>query len=342
MTSKLEFSELLMEAGSEGMPILPLLISLARNIANLSRIGGPEKLVVPSADGRDLHLSLVNVLNEINRLRLSSYEDRANLKHGQAHVARKGQRFDVNAWLRSSTILLKMAQAAAIAKPKDQLDIVSRYLMRPGRWHDKMGLGEEQVKAWRKKDSAAKLIFKPDFAMRLTALAVPADLDRQSPSDQIAYLKGLGLKAKALFEPLTDNLIPAESLWLLFDLSLHSDMELRRMLKELETYRQETLEDRLIGLAKSLVPALAEIEDLLPDLSWPFAQFDTSDLEHVAVARAIGTPSVAHSFSLSKLILPVAGARENPPSVEHGENLQILESNETADKPAKWLPRRLL
>lgn len=293
------------------MPILPLLFDLARNVANLSRVGGPKVCVVPSMDGRALQSSLVGFLNYLADQRLSTFEERQKQRPGTRHIGRQGQRLDMDAWLKSTVILLKLAQTEAIAKRKIRLGIVSRYLERPGRWHDPEGVGEEQVKAWRKRNLVRKLVFNTAFALRVTALAVPADLDRLPLSDQLAYMRGLGSRAKALFEPLTDHLFPAEALWLLFDFSLHTDAELKSFMAALKRYRQESLEDRLSGLAANIAPALKEIRDLLPD------QSSTTEapvaLDTLLAAVRGGSPVWflrSRPTSLLRLILPVAGATE--------------------------------
>lgn len=337
MKNKSSITALLHQAGGPEMPILPLLLDLARNISNLSRIGGPKFVVVPPADGRALQTSLIDFLNFFANTRLSNLEDRQKLRSEGRYVAKRGQRFDVDAWLRSTVILMKMAQTEAIAKRKMQLSIVSRYLERPGRWEDPQGIGEDQIHAWRKKDLLRKHLFGTELVMRTTALAVPANLDDMSTSEQLNYMRGLGERAKELFEPLTDNLFPAEALWLLFDFSLHKDAELRDFLVALKPYREESLQDRLQGFIKNLAPALIEIEDLLPEK--PTAVKASAPVPAFLLAIENGAPAwffQPHNASLLKLILPVEGAiDEKSKAIDFDSRFDDACEQEDA---AAWLP----
>jgi hypothetical protein len=302
---------LLQQAGNPEVLVLPLIIDLARNIANLSRIGGPKNLVVPSVTGQPLPNALLDFVNTFARQRLSKYKDRLGLRHGEAHVAKKGQRFDVDAWLRSTIILFKMAQSEDIGPRKKQLDIVSRYLLRKGRWHDPTGVGEEQIKDWRKQNRLRKYIFKRDLALRITALAIPADLEQQTLSEQIAFLKALGPRAKNLYEGQMDEKFPAEAFWLLFDFSLHTDAELVKLLEALKPFRQESLGYRLCALAAAFLPALIETQDQNPEIFSVLYEPEKFD----AIAEAVNRTSPVlssgpRSVCLSAMILPVEGAEK--------------------------------
>jgi hypothetical protein len=257
---------LMQQANKVDMSVLSLVIELVRNIANLSRIGGPKDLVVPSVSGQDLPPQLLTFLNTFARLRMSTYQERMKLRPGVAHVVKPGQRFDVNAWLHATIIQLKLAQTEDIGPRKVQLDIVSRYLERGGRWHNPTGVGEEQVKAWRKRALIGEYVFQKDQALRLTAFLVPADLDQRALPDQIAFLKMFGTQIREFYEAQMDDKFPAEAFWLLFDFSLHTDAELTKLIAVLKPLWQESIEDRLIGLIMHLLPSFMNIEDLIPDI----------------------------------------------------------------------------
>lgn len=266
MKKEIPLQTLMQQAGKMDMSVLSLVIELLRNGANLSRIGGPEDLVVPSVTGQALPPPLQAFLNTFARLRMSTYQERMKLRPGEAHVVKRGQRFDVNAWLRATIIQLKLAQTEAIGPRKVQLDIVSRYLERGGRWHDPTGVGEEQVKAWRKRALIGEYVFQTDQALRLTAFLVPADFDQRTLPDQIAFLKTFGTHIREFYEAQMDDKFPAEAFWLLFDFSLHTDAELTKLIAVLKPFWRESIEDRLIGLITHLLPAFMNIEDLIPDI----------------------------------------------------------------------------
>ncbi len=254
------------QAGEIDMSVLSLLIDLLRNTKNLSRIGGPKDLVVPSVTGHALPDQLLTFLNTLARLRMSTYSQRMALRPGEAHIGKPGQRFDVDAWMHTTIIHLKLAQTEALGPHKVQQDIVSRYLERGGRWHDPMGLGEGQVKAWRRKALIGEYVFQADQALRLTAFLIPADFTQRALPDQIAFLKTFGTQIKEFYESRMDDRFPAEAFWLFFDLSLHTDDELTKLIAVLKPLLQQSIEDRLIELVTHLLPALLNIEDLIPDV----------------------------------------------------------------------------
>ncbi|ASP21267.1 hypothetical protein ANTHELSMS3_02605 [Antarctobacter heliothermus] len=340
MRKQKPLAPLLCQAGTAEMPILPLLLDIARNASNLSRIGGPKVGIVPPIDQGVLQSSLVNFVNYVSDMLLSTIEERDDLRTDSRHVRKPGKRFDVNAWLPSIVILMKLAQAEAIGKRKTRLNLVSRYLERPGRWHNPEGVGEDQVKYWRIKNRNFNPIFTKDFALRTTALAIPAELDRLTIAEQMTYMRELHVRAKNLFEPLTDNLFPAEAFWLFFDFSLHEDQELVDFISALAPYRQESIPARLAGFAKALMPAIDEMKDLFPDVEQPAGE----EFRALAFLQAINNGAAAGFIKpsvkgLDGLILS-GGHTEEEGARDASLTMQFEEWIDK-DSSLSWLPLRL-
>lgn len=257
----------LLDSGSRGpVDVLPLISDLLRNIRNIARIGGSTQPVVPPLGGRAMDPAMSNFLAFVRTHYLTNAEQRAALTPREVPRRTRGGRFDVDAWLMSTAILLKANQARLAGAGRSKVAIVDRYLAAPGRWQRREGVNIETLKEWSKPGRYLRAeVWTRDFAAILTSLALPDDLPSWPFAEQKAHLRRLRGPVDTLFAPHTDEWFPFELVAFFYDLSRHTDPELRKTVRKLAPFLATPRSERFLRLVEILLPALADIHDLVGD-----------------------------------------------------------------------------
>lgn len=234
---------LLMEIAASG-DALPLASDLLRNASLVAwpkasaNAPPPPMRIAPPLDGRGLSHAVLSTVNDLDRLKLSSLDEISTLLPGEVPAGRSGRYFDLQHWLRSSFLLLKAAQCRLGARGQAHGDLMSRYLRKPGTFHNPDGYDAQQHDSYR--DNRRYLngtLFNQDTAAAFTALALPPDLLGRSRRAQYAFMRRtLPGVARETFAPHFDALFPAEFFTLFFDFGEHDDEQIRKTLGKLAPY----------------------------------------------------------------------------------------------------------
>jgi len=228
----------LMEMAVRG-DALPLASDLLRNASLVAwpkaSAKAPPMRIAPPLDGRGLSHAVLSMVNDLDRLKLSSLDEISTLLPGEVPTGRSGSFFDLQHWLRASFLLLKAGQCRLGVRGQAHADLVSRYLRRPGPFHNPDGYDTQLHDSYR--DNRRYLnsaLFNKDTAAAFTALALPNDLLERPRKAQFAYMRRtLPEVAHETYAPHFDALFPAEFFTLFFDFSEHDDEQIRRTLGKL-------------------------------------------------------------------------------------------------------------
>lgn len=243
-------------------------VDLLRNAGNITRIGGPQELIIAPPDGRPMPAAMLEFLGYLKNYYLTTRKDRETAKKGEIPHRRPGQRFDMAAWLRRSAILLKWAQAGLSARGKDRVDLVNRYIMRrdagPG-WIEG-GINLDALREWTQPGPhSCGDIWSKDTASLLTSLFIPRGLDALDVAYQRAHLRGLRLWAEDFFRPLLGDRFPFRFFGFFLDFSHHSKDEIRKLTGKLQKLTDLSQEERFERLKVRLKPVIESVSDLLDD-----------------------------------------------------------------------------
>ena len=202
--------------------------------------------------------------------------ERSQVKLGQIPKRRPGQRFDLDAWLRSSAVILKIKQAELSCSPRKKLALVNKYLERhdAGRFKDVQGVNPENMKdRLRKKDSLQKDILTKSFVKLLLSSFLPLGFENLAIKDQCVHLNGLKLWADEHFSLCLGDAFPVEFFSFFLDFSQHSVDEIKALISSLSTTLSLSAEERYAQLAIVLQPAIGSIVDLIDDVDELSSQF---------------------------------------------------------------------
>lgn len=246
-------------------PFDPLAFSadLLRNGPNLARIGGPKVPMVVPLGGRPMEAAMMEFIVYLSGHFYTTAADRRQAVDGTPPPRRPGQRTDLEAWMRSSAIVLKVAQAELSCHGADKIALVNRYLSLPGPLQNRQGIHIETLKDWRRKDSSQGAIWTKETAANLTALFLPPEIAQLDPRARRARLNGLREWIETLLKPYLDEPLQIAFFSMFLDFSQHSEGDLDKMIRRLAPRVATPLAVRLKAVEKGLKPALAAVADLL-------------------------------------------------------------------------------
>lgn len=226
---------------------------------SLDRPPPPMRIAAP-LDGRGMSGTMLNVLNNLERLKSATVEQIDALGPDEIPKGRQGAFFDLAHWTRSSFLLLKSAQCRYAARGREHAALMSRYLLKPGLFHDPEGFSQQKHDDAR--DNKKRLnahVFGKEVAGGLTILALSPSIFSRPEKQQIQVMRAsLNTAAVDLYTRYFDDLFPVEFFTSFFDFSEHSDRQILSTLKKL----RPSIED-------------PEFRSQLPDLL--LAAFDHSD-----------------------------------------------------------------
>jgi hypothetical protein len=248
---------------------------LLRNIPNLTRVGGAKVPIVAPTQGRPMESAMIEFIVFLSGHYLSTAVERSQVKFGEIPKRRPGQRFDLDVWLRSSAIILKLKQAEISCGSRNKTALVNKYLARPeaGRFQDKQGVSLEHLKEWRrKKDSLQSDIWTTSFVKLILSCFVPRGFEDLAFNDQRAHLNSLKILADECFSLSLDKAFPVEFFSFFLDFSQHSEDEIKALISGLEATVSLSKEERYARLAIVLQPAIESILDLIGDVDEVFSK----------------------------------------------------------------------
>jgi hypothetical protein len=252
------------------------LADILRNIPNITRFKGSLVPMVPPMGGRPMEAAMMEFINFLSLHFLTTLTARQSLKRGSLPPSRgKGERFDFDVWLRSSALILKVAQAELSCSKRDRISLVNRYLARheAGRYQSEQGVDKEALKKWRKKfDGPRRGIWTKDTAALLLSLYLPENFHECDAELQHTHLVNLAPWAKEYFTKFLGDKFPVEFFTLFLDFSQHTPSEMRNLVAALQDFCSLPRIDRYQKIAAALSPVICNLADLFSDVEIHFTQ----------------------------------------------------------------------